>query len=121
MLNHAITCSIPYTPELTNSIHKWFRAHLCENRIKLLNNKLVCYVSTGGNDKFVMLIIIPQDLCRIVFDAYHASGVGDHLGINKTIVALRFYGPTYVRTSLLGSKHVLHVSKLIVSLSPVSN
>ena len=36
-----------------------------------------------------MLIIVPKDLQKTVFDAYHASGVGGHLGINKTLVVLR--------------------------------
>ena len=36
-----------------------------------------------------MLIIVPQDLRRLVFDDYHASSVGGHLGINKTLVVLR--------------------------------
>ena len=36
-----------------------------------------------------MLIIVPKNLRKLLFDAYHASGVGGHLGINKTLVVMR--------------------------------
>ena len=36
-----------------------------------------------------MLIIVPASMRKLIFDAYHASGIGGHLGINKTLVVLR--------------------------------
>ena len=35
-----------------------------------------------------MLIIVPHDMRRTFFDAYHASAVRGLLGINKTLVVL---------------------------------
>jgi len=36
-----------------------------------------------------MLILVPTNLRKLLFNAYHTSGVGDHLGINKTLVVMR--------------------------------
>ena len=36
-----------------------------------------------------MLIIVPKNLRKLIFDAYHASGVGGHLGISKILAVLR--------------------------------
>ena len=36
-----------------------------------------------------MLLIVPQSLRKFIFDAYHASGIVGHLGINKTLVVIR--------------------------------
>ena len=37
----------------------------------------------------VTLIIVPKNLKKLIFDTYHASGVGGHLGINETLVVLK--------------------------------
>ena len=89
MLNHAQTCTTPHSPEFINSAHKCYRAHLREKHIKLLDDKLEFYVPIRSDDRFVMLMIVPQDLRRVIFDAYHASGVGGQLCVNKTLVVLR--------------------------------
>ena len=89
MFNHLSTSNKPFLPDLINSVHKCFRAHLREKRIQLLHGKLTCYIPIGGNDRLVMLLIVPSGLRRIIFDAYHASGTGGHLGINTTLTVLR--------------------------------
>ena len=89
MCNHLLTSDKPFPTDLINSVHKCFRAHLREQRIQLLHKKLTCYIPIGGNDRLVMLLIVPKGLRRIIFDAYHASGIGGHLGINTTLTALR--------------------------------
>ena len=65
--------------------------HLRENRIKLVDKKLVCFLPIGGDNQIVMLILVPQGLRKTVFNAYHASGVGGHLRINKTLAVLRLH------------------------------
>ena len=37
----------------------------------------------------VVILLVPKGLIYLVFDLYHACGVGVHLGINKTIIDLR--------------------------------
>ena len=48
----------------------------------------------------VSIIIVPQGLIKLIFDAYHDSGVGGHIGINKTVLVLqlRFLWPNMRKT-----------------------
>ena len=79
----------PFPPELISTVHRCFRGHLRANRIKILNEKLVCYILIGGSNRLIMLIMVPPTLRKLIFDAYHTSGIGGHLGINKTVIVLR--------------------------------
>ena len=47
MLNHLTKRTKPFEPVFINSVHKVYCAHLREQRIKLLDNKLVCYIPIG--------------------------------------------------------------------------
>lgn len=89
IMNHLTTSTNSFPPELISTVHRFFRAHMRENRVQILDFKLVCYVPIGGTDRLVMLLIVPKGLRRLIFDAYHASGIGRHLDINKTLTVLR--------------------------------
>ena len=43
----------------------------------------------GGSSHLVMLIIVPSEFKKLIFIAYHASGIGGNLGINKRLCVLR--------------------------------
>lgn len=48
----------------------------------------------------VVILLVPKGLTWLLIDAYHAGGIGGHLGINKTILVLRlrFLWPTMQKT-----------------------
>ena len=47
ILNHLSTSTKPFPPELISTVHRCFRGHLRANRIKILNENLVCYIPIG--------------------------------------------------------------------------
>ena len=76
-------------PEIINNLENNYRHHLRENRIHWNYKKLVRLLPIGGDNRMVIMMIVPQGLTRLIFDAYHASGIGRHFGINKTLLVLR--------------------------------
>ena len=60
LLNHLSISTKPFDPELIKGVHKCYRVHLRENRIHLLDNKLVWYIPIGGDNRLVKLIIAPK-------------------------------------------------------------
>ena len=87
--HHLSDKSLPVPSSIVSTVDRCYCAHLREDRIKLEHGKLVCYVPIGGNKRFVTLLLVPKALTRMVFAAYHASGIGGHVGINKTLLVLR--------------------------------
>lgn len=119
-----------FPQELVGMVSKCYRAHLREQRIQLLDNKLVCYITSGGNNRLIMLMIVPKSLRRMIFDSYHASRIGGHLGINKTltVICLRFFWPEmqkdiilWVRScaSCIQAQNTTYSSKQLVHLWPL--
>ena len=68
-----------------------YRIYLHEDIIRFVNAKLVRHIQVGGENRFVCVLLVPAGLRRILFDAYHANGIGGHLGINKTLVVLQLW------------------------------
>ena len=66
ILNHLSTSTKPFPPKLINAVHRCFCDHLRENRIKILNEKLVCYLPIGESNRLVMLIIVPYELRKLI-------------------------------------------------------
>ena len=129
-MNHLTTNTTPFPADLISTVHRCFQAHLRENRIQLIDNKLACYIPIGGTDRLVMLLIVPRGLRKIIFDAYHASGIGCHLGINKTLttIRLRFLWPdlrkdviSWVRmcAACIQANNTTYVSKQLVHSWPL--
>lgn len=57
----------------------------------MVDVKLACYISIGGELRFVLLLIMPSGLRRLIFDAHHTGGAGGHFKINKTLTVLRLH------------------------------
>ena len=130
ILNHLSASTNPFPTEIINSVHFYVRSHLHEDCIKLVQDKLTCYLPVSSSDGLAMLLIVPNRLRRLLFDAYHTSGIGGHLGINKTLVVLRlrFLWPsmrkdiiTWVRACLacIHANNTTYVSKQLVHSWPL--
>lgn len=74
--------------------------HQHEDRVGFI---IVCNIPVGGENRFVCLLLVPSGIWRIMFEVYHTSGVGGHLGINKTLIVLRlrFLWPN-MRAQIIG-------------------
>lgn len=84
-----------FVPEIINNVKQCYIIHLWEDRVRWSNGKMVCHIPVGGENSFVCVSLVPNGLRRILYEAYHASGLGGHLGINKTLIVLclRFLWP----------------------------
>ena len=51
IMNHLTISADSFPPELVSTVHRCFKAHMRESRIKILNSKLVCYIPIGGTDR----------------------------------------------------------------------
>jgi hypothetical protein len=77
------------------SLHSAYRDYVRQDRLSLLDGKLVVYQPVQNNKELLMLIIVPVSLRRDIFSAYHASPSTGHMGIYKTLhrIRLRFFWP----------------------------
>ena len=66
-----------------------FREHLLANRITFRNDRLLVFKPIPMTSRAVSLIIVPTNLRRIVFEHYHGSPSGGHMGEYKTLYRLR--------------------------------
>lgn len=76
------------------------------------------------------VLIVPQGLIWLIFDAYHASGVDGHLGINKTILLLQteFLWPNMRKTIIkwvracptcIATKNLVNVLQQLIQSWPL--
>ena len=89
LYNHFSIKNTAIAPDIINNVDRCYMMHLREDRVRFLGGKLVCHIPVGGENRFVCVLLVPNALRRILFEAYHASGTGGHLGINKTLIVLR--------------------------------
>ena len=77
------------------SVGMGYRQNLKKGLIGLVGNKLMLFKSLVMNTKYVGLIIVPISLRRTLFDHFHASPCGGHMGVYKTLYRLRmrFFWP----------------------------
>ena len=64
-----------------------------ENRIQIVNKKLVFFKHILANKRHIMLIIVPTPLHRKICSHYHAGPSGGHMGEYKNLyrIRLRFF------------------------------
>ena len=85
-----LTTSVSMFPlELISTVNHCFMIHLRENRIKLVEGILAWHITIGGDARFVILLLVPKDLVRLIFDAYYSGGISGHLCVIKTLTVLR--------------------------------
>ena len=85
----------PWSEIELRKVHKNYWEPLRHNSVTFKNNRLTICKLIGSTNRYLSLIIVPIKLRRIVFAAYHASGVGAHMGKFKTLLAIRmrFFWP----------------------------
>ena len=66
-----------------------YRHPLREKRVKLLNSRIVIMNPIGSANRFLTLIVVPKDIRRIIFHAYHTTFMGAHMGRYKTLLLIR--------------------------------
>lgn len=88
------------------SLSASYMHHLRERRIKLLNGRIIIMNPIGSTNRFLTLIIVPKDLRRIIFHAYHTTPICAHMTRYKTLllVRLRFSSQEYAKASSYGYK-----------------
>ena len=87
--------SDPFSRSDINSLHSAYRDYVRQDRLSLVEGKLVVFQPVQNNTEMLMLIIVPLSLRRDIFSAYHASPSTGHMGIYKTLhrIRLRFFWP----------------------------
>ena len=78
-----------------NSLNSQYRDYLRSGSVSLLNGKLVLHQALDHESRILTLIIVPHQLRRDIFSAYHASPTTGHMGVWKTLhrLRLRFFWP----------------------------
>ena len=88
--NHA------WTKQALNSVDPQYRSYLRDETMEIVNDRLVVFQDLASEqDRWLMLIIVPADMRRIIFSAYHASPTAGHMGELKTLhrIRTRFFWP----------------------------
>jgi hypothetical protein len=81
--------------KIISSVNEVYRPYLRDNRVALQNGRLVAFQKLSSSNRPLALIIVPETLQKIIFDAYHANPSAGHLGEYKTLhrIRLRFLFP----------------------------
>ena len=84
------------------SVHRAFRPVIRENRLRVKAGRLVMISPIAESSKFLTLIVVQKSLRTLIFQAYHCTGVGGHVGSYKTLLILRvrFFWP-HMRSEIL--------------------
>ena len=77
------------------SVSRAYRPHIRDKRMYIINGRLVILSPIASSNKFLSLIVVSESLRQLIFQAYHCTGVGGHMGSYKTllILRLRFFWP----------------------------
>lgn len=70
-------------------LHTSYRHPLRENRMKLLNGRIVIMTPIGSISRFLTLIVVPTKLRRTIFHAYQTTPMGAHMKRYKTLLIIR--------------------------------
>jgi hypothetical protein len=95
LLLDRLSSSSPFSKLDLSALNSAYRDYIRQDRLSLLDGKLVVFQPVQNNKELLMLIIVPLSLCRDIFSAYHASPSTGHMGIYKTLhrIRLRFFWP----------------------------
>ena len=85
----------PWSAQLLSTINSEYRTPLTNGSIQLIHNKLILLKPIFKDVKYVGLIIVPEDLRRVIFSHYHAGPSGGRMGEFKTLfrIRMRFFWP----------------------------
>ncbi len=95
LLHKRLSTATPFSKSDITTLHSAYRDYIRQDRLSLLDGKLVVFQPVQNNTEMLMLIVVPLSLRRDIFSAYHASPSTGHMGIYKTLhrIRLRFFWP----------------------------
>ena len=72
--------------------------HLKKGDIVVLRDKLLLCKAINMNIRLLSLIIVPESLCRPLFDHDHSGPSGGHMGEDRTlyIMCIRLFRPNLI-------------------------
>ena len=76
-------------------VHIGYMSHVKSGQVVLLGNKLLLFKVLKVQNKALSVIIVPEQLRRVLFDPYYGGPYGGHMGEFKTLyrLRLRFFWP----------------------------
>ena len=81
---------IEWKEENLDAINSAYRLPLREDRIQIINKKLVLCKPILAYHRYIILIIIPTSLRREICSHLHAGPIGGRMGEYKTLYRMRF-------------------------------
>lgn len=80
-----------WTKKDLSEVNAQFRDYLRLNAVAVSNGRLVVYTTLESDSHRLMLIVVPADLRRDIFAAYHAAPSAGHMGPYKTLHRIRLW------------------------------
>ena len=76
-------------------VHFIYRMPIRQSHITYANNRLVLHEPTVDQHKIINLTIVPNDIQRHIFTAFHANPLGGHFSLYHTLhrIRIRFHWP----------------------------
>jgi hypothetical protein len=93
------------TPEELIKIHSVYRSPIRQSQMKWEDQRLVLYETVANSTKTVRLTVIPLELRKHIFAAFHANPLGGHLSLYYTLhrIRLRYHWPhmySYIKQNI---------------------
>ena len=87
--------SASLSPKEIQQVNMCYREHLKNERIHLIEERLVLFKPVVMGARHISLIIVPNSLRKKLFSHYHAGPSGGHMGEYKTLFRMRsrFFWP----------------------------
>jgi hypothetical protein len=100
-----ITNPSQITNDNLSRVHAVYRAPICQSQMKCEGQRLLLYEPIANSTKTVRLTIVPIDLQKHIFAAFHANPLGGHISLYYTLhrIRLRYHWPhlyTYVKQNI---------------------
>jgi hypothetical protein len=84
-----LSTDAPWDQPSLNKVSSAYRRFLRDNRMRMMNGKLVAMQPVSNHSQVLALIVAPLSLRRHLFSAYHARPVTGHMKEFKTLHRLR--------------------------------
>jgi hypothetical protein len=93
-LQRHLASGLAWSPAIISSLHSSLQQFARDDNLCIHHGRLVVRQSLQSGHS-LLLIIVPSDLCRVIFDVFHGSPIGGHFGIYKTLfrIRMRFFWP----------------------------
>jgi hypothetical protein len=88
-----------------SEVHSIYRSAVRNSKLKWENKRIVLYEPTANSTNTIRLTIVPLELRKHVFTAFHVNPIGGHFSLYYTLhrIRLRFHWPnmyTYLKRNI---------------------